>query len=455
MGLAERDDQDSYEDSDTDLMENKTELFYAKGEDGTGTFAGSVANMINSAIGAGVLGLPFAFQAAGTVLGCIFCFFFGSIILYSLHVVGRAQKMTNSATYQEAVYKFLGRKAEIGVIILQLMFLIGACIGFLDIIPDQLVPVMSHWTSSDSIVANREFIICVLAACPILPLMFVQNIQKLWPLATFSVIAITYCLGMIMARSIPEMGKPHNCMGEAKPYPGDEVSYFRASVSIIKAVPIFCFAFNIHTTYPLVFAEMDAPKSLTRMDKAAGFSLFACAIVYVLCGVCGYYYGVAQKYSDPGNTDPSKVGIIPGDALKMFPDGPIDVILARFCIAISVVGSFTTLHFSARICLQDLVVKGQEGGFTPRQRIYEIFIYLLCTVGVSMVLKELDFVLDLVGSVAIIPFMFVYPGMLAIQMDGNNKECFSLKGKYNGYIMIILGVVLSIAGLAVTLSEVV
>ena len=40
-------------------------------------------------------------------------------------------------------------------------------------------------------------------------------------------------------------------------------------------------------------------------------------------------------------------------------------------------------------------------------------------------------------------------------MDGNNKQVFSLKGRYNGYIFIVLGVVLSIAGLAVTLAEVV
>lgn len=408
MGVAERDDDDSYGDSDDDVMQNKSDLFYEKGEQGTGTFVGSVANLVNSAIGAGVLGLPFAFQSSGSALGSILCIVFGLIIALSLHIVGRAQKMTNSATYQESVFKFLGRKAEIAIIILQLMFLIGACIGFLDIIPDQLVPVMSHWTSPNSIAANREVIILVIAACPILPLMFVQNIQKLWPLATFSVIAVTFCLGMIVARSIPLMGEPETCMGEPSPTQGAQVSWFRASVQIIKAIPIFCFAYNVHTTYPLVFAEMDSPKSLTRMDKAAGLSLFMCFIIYVLCGVCGTYYGVATKYND--GSDPKMIGVVPGDALKMFPEAPADVILARFCIAISVVGSFTTLHFSARICLQDLLVKGQEGGFTPRQRLFEIAIYLLCTVGVSMVLKQLDFVLDIVGAGAVIPFMFVFPG---------------------------------------------
>ena len=61
----------------------------------------------------------------------------------------------------------------------------------------------------------------------------------------------------------------------------------------------------------------------------------------------------------------------------------------------------------------------------------------------------------LVGAAAVIPFMFVFPGLLAVQMDGGNSEVFSLRGRYNGYVMIALGVVLSVAGIAVTLAEVV
>jgi amino acid permease len=342
------DDDDDYYSDDEDL-ENKTEEFYAN-ESGTGTFAGSVANLVNSAIGAGVLGLPIAFQFSGAILGLILTGFFAAIIAYSLHVVGRAQKFTNSGTYQESVAKLIGPKAEVSIIILQLMFLVGACIGFLDIIPDQLVPVMSQWTSPDSIVAKREVIILAVAFCIILPLMFVKNIAKLWPLATFSVFAIIFCLGMIMARSIPEMGKVETVMGEPSPNVGSQASWFRASASIIKSIPIFCFAFNVQTTYPLVFAEMNAPKSLTRMDKAVGISFFSCFVVYALCGICGLFYGVATQYLD--SNDPTQAGTVPGDALKMYPSGPIDVIMARFCIAISVVGSYTTLHFSARVCFQ-------------------------------------------------------------------------------------------------------
>jgi amino acid permease len=78
--------------------------------------------------------------------------------------------------------------------------------------------------------------------------------------------------------------------------------------------------------------------------------------------------------------------------------------------------------------------------------------FLVTTVGVSMVLKQLDLVIDLVGSVAVIPFMFVFPGLLAQKLDGQSEEVFSLKGKYNGSIMIGLGIVLACAGLGVTIA---
>merc|ERR1719443_2755102 len=107
---------------------------------------------------------------------------FGLIVAFSLHLVGRAQKFANARTYQESVKKLVGPKAEIVIIVFQLLFLIGACIGFLDIIPDQLVPVFHHLIGPDNILTKREFLICVVAVAILLPLMFVRNIQKLWPL---------------------------------------------------------------------------------------------------------------------------------------------------------------------------------------------------------------------------------------------------------------------------------
>ena len=44
-------------------------------------------------------------------------------------------------------------------------------------------------------------------------------------------------------------------------------------------------------------------------------------------------------------------------------------------------------------CLEDLLVRGQEGGFTMPQRMVEVASFLALTVSISMFVKKLDLVL--------------------------------------------------------------
>jgi hypothetical protein len=78
---------------------------------GTGTFFGTVANLVNSAVGAGMLAVPFAFQASGLALGTLILIFFTTLATFSMHIIGRAQKKTNARTYQEIVSNLLVRIA--------------------------------------------------------------------------------------------------------------------------------------------------------------------------------------------------------------------------------------------------------------------------------------------------------------------------------------------------------
>jgi hypothetical protein len=213
---------------------------------------------------------------------------------------------------------------ELAITYAQLFFFAGILVAFLDIIPDQLVPVMSQWTSPNSVFAKREVIIIFVAVVILCPMMFIRNIQKLSPLATFSVLAIFYTMAMFVVKTSILLSShpfPKCVMGEPKTR---DISLFRASVDILKSIPLFGSAYFVHTTYPLVFAELnpssctlaESPKrSLTKgkmaMDKAAGVAMLVCFGIYIVVGVSGYIYGTVNT-SD---------GVVPGDALLMFPNG--------------------------------------------------------------------------------------------------------------------------------------
>jgi len=458
------------------LFSPKTHHMFYHDPDGSGTFNGSIANLINCAIGAGVLALPFAYQQAGLLLSTALAFAFCPLITFTLHIMGRAQKLANKGTFQETCAKLLGPKTKVVVIILQLIFIFGACIGYLIIIADNLRPQFQQWFGDSIFIANRELIIAV-SLVPIVPMCFIKNIQTISPLATLSILAIVYTLGMMVTRAIlilsqdgfPEMKFGEiscgSCdMGSNSCVKGTDgawhdkscymISTFRVSLSALKSLPVFCFAYNVHCTHSLVFAEMAAPKTLTKMDKASGISLSFCAFVYISCGFFGYLYTEVHRYND---------GIVPGNALLIYPP-EIDVALARLSIAVSVVGSFTTLHFSAFYCFQDLLAKVQPGTdkakFTPTEALAERVTFIGVCTAVALGVKNLDVVVDITGAISVIPMVFIIPGMLQLRLhdlidsdDDVKIPFYDLRSRFCGWFLIVLGVAMGVSSLAVIILE--
>jgi hypothetical protein len=124
----------------------------------------------------------------------------------------------------------------------------------------------------------------------------------------------------------------------------------------------------------------------------------------------------------------------------------IDVLIARICIAVSVVGSFTTLHFSGFYCWQDLLLTKVHGkkckGFTFKQACVERVCFIGFCTGVALVVKQLGLVLDLTGAVAIMPMMFCFPGMLQLKLNeivnnGDSFPFYNLKSRFWGYFLIV------------------
>jgi hypothetical protein len=70
------------------------------------------------------------------------------------------------------------------------------------------------------------------------------------------------------------------------------------------------------------------------MDKAVMISLTGCGILYAIFGIVGYIYCAASPAYAESNGGSS---LPPGDILKALPNNAVDVTIARFSIAISVV----------------------------------------------------------------------------------------------------------------------
>ena len=64
-----------------------------------GSFWGSVFNLLNAAIGAGVLALPSCVQSTGLVLGMIVASVLAALLYYSLHIIGKCNVLAQEPSY--------------------------------------------------------------------------------------------------------------------------------------------------------------------------------------------------------------------------------------------------------------------------------------------------------------------------------------------------------------------
>jgi len=88
----------------------------------TGTIGGSVANMANSAIGAGVLAFPYSFHAGGLALGSFVSLLFFLMVRFSMHVIGKAQLRSGARTLQAIAGRVLGLRAERMMLGMQMLY---------------------------------------------------------------------------------------------------------------------------------------------------------------------------------------------------------------------------------------------------------------------------------------------------------------------------------------------
>ena len=465
-------------------------VFY--GEGGEGTFFGSVANLANAAVGAGILCVPFAFAKAGAVVGLLLNGAFCLLVLFMLHVTGRAQKRTNTGTFQQIVSEMLGAGWSRGVIALQLAFLCGGCVAMQCIVADQVLPLLKQEGFPG---ARREVVLVLNAYGVLLPLAFIRNIQRLSPLATFSMASVGYALVMIVVRALEAWSSTRSSTSKAfpplawsAPAAGSITMVDANPLSLLQAIPIFTFAYNIHPTYPLVFAELARPKTLTQMDRATAWAFGGCFTLYTLCGLSGIYLCAVAS--------PAPVFPVPGDILTIWEvdgdatDIPLDVMVAKVAISVSVISSFTTLHFAARTCFEDLLLGGAQqqqqqqqqqqvsvaeegegvgggggspgynGGprpqphFSARGLALENVLFVSATMGVALAVQQLDVVLNFTGALCCMPFMFCLPGMLLRELDRDSESPVgSLKWRHNGTLAVVFGSVMCVVTTATAVMD--
>lgn len=138
-------------------------------------------NYINSIIGSGIVGIPFALKQVGFGMGIILLLVIALATDYSLCILIKAANNIGVTTYQDLVHSAFGKPGYYFLSIIQFVYPLIAMISYNIIIGDTVTKVLRRIfnVSSSNLLGDRNFIIFIATLFVTLPLSLLRNIGKL------------------------------------------------------------------------------------------------------------------------------------------------------------------------------------------------------------------------------------------------------------------------------------
>lgn len=424
----------------------------------------STVNMINIAIGAGVLSFPYAFELGGYVWTMLTIALTAVLASWTLVVLMRACNFYDADSYQSLIRKAGGVKLEVFAVLWMIGLQFGACTAYLIIIFDTMNPIMEYWGGTSSNLTERDFIIAMFACFLIFPLCCLRSLKALAPASVIAVFCVAFASLAIVIRGIQTISTDGlaegccdlvdykeegfdcdavidtktecGCCHDANES-GDRVRAFGSGVDYVSPIGIVVFALLSHIQAPSVFAELKDPQTGARagdetnvpllqlpdgstpaddlqqsklrreelMTKVVIHSMAVVVVFYVVVGGFGYF----QFGRD-----------VESNVLSSYGSNDNYINVARICICCLVSLSYPILHFVARSMIHDLTSPAdQQGAEMSNAKHFGLtIIYVALTIVLAIQLTDLGIVVDFIGSTAGVLAMFVLPGLILMVPNG-------------------------------------
>ncbi len=168
-------------------------------------------NLLNIALGSGVLGFPAVYAQAGWLYATVFIAAFALVGAFSNTIMIRSASWYRVVSFHSVVREALGRRAGNAMAIAMVVYSFGGCAAFLVIIGDFLSPACMHcraamgWpsTSAGEIDAcSRNFLIVAVGVSVVLPLSLRSTVTALGRVGSLAIVGICYLAVAVVWRAL-------------------------------------------------------------------------------------------------------------------------------------------------------------------------------------------------------------------------------------------------------------
>ncbi|KAG0251273.1 hypothetical protein BG011_007731 [Mortierella polycephala] len=375
-----------------------------------GSLFSSFLNMANSIIGAGIIGLPFAFQEAGLGMGIILLCFLTWIVDWTVRLLVHSAKLSGRATYQDLLMFCFGKMGLIMISIFQFIFAFGAMCAYTVIVGDTLPHVLQALipgieTSPLGFLAKRSFVITFCTVLISLPLSLYRDISKL---AKTSAVAMLALVVIIIAVLIEGPRAPMEIRGD----PNAVWSFARPEV--FQSIGVISFAFVCHHNSFLIFGSLQKP-TINRVSLVTHISMIVSLLACLILALSGFL--IFSDKTQAFKLHTSNLALhwyctsFVGNILNNFPSDNFIINIARFCFGVNM---FTTLPLEAFV-IEAYYFPGKP--FSMKRH----FIITTGLVGIALLIAlltcDLGFVLEVTGGFSATALAFILPPLCYLKLS--------------------------------------
>nr|XP_013796641.1 PREDICTED: putative sodium-coupled neutral amino acid transporter 8 [Apteryx mantelli mantelli] len=366
--------------------------------------AGAVFIMLKSALGAGLLNFPWAFNKAGGIAPAVLVELGSLVFLVSgLAVLGYASSLSTQSTYQGVVREVCGTAVGKLCEVCFILNLFMISVAFLRVVGDQLEklcdsiypngtlsgegPSLQHWY------ADQRFTLSALCVLVIFPLSVPKEIgfQKyssiLGTLAACYLTLVIVIKYHLQAESLGLREPPH---------PSRSPSSWASMFSVI---PTICFGFQCHEACVAIYSSM-RNQNFSHWVAVSVLSMLICLLIYSLTGLYGYL-----TFGED----------VAADILMSYPGNDAVVIVARLLFGISIVTIYPIVVLLGRSVVRDMWVNPKRGAVPvaeaheQRTRVVLTISWIAATLAIALFVPDIGKVIGLIGGISAF-FIFIFPG---------------------------------------------
>ncbi|KAM8857056.1 putative sodium-coupled neutral amino acid transporter 11 [Synchiropus picturatus] len=396
------------------LLPNKAE------RDSQTSLIAACFNFINSIIGSGIIGLPYALNQAGFPFGLLLLILVAFITDYSIILLIKGGNLSGTNTYQSLVQTSFGFPGFVVVSVLQFLYPFIAMISYNITTGDTLTKVFQRLSGvgPDHILANRYFVILLSTVLFTLPLSLYRNVQRLGKVSFLSMVLTLFIVIAVIIRAAslgPQIA------------PSEDAWTF-AKWNAVQAVGVMSFAFICHHNSFLIYGSLAQP-TLANWQRVTHISVGSALVISAAFAVAGYM---------------TFTGYTQGDIFENYCRDDNLATFGRLCFGLSIITTFPLECFVTREVVSNAL--GQRELSNAQHMAVTTLIIVACT-AMSLAFDCLGVVLELNGVLSATPLIFILPAACFIKLNGGR---LFQKANVMPIMLIVLGVFVMITGLTMT-----